>query len=364
MPRLASVLFAATLIAIAPTALPQAATAAPRRFVVLSSRAAVTNTVPPMRTSDYREIPYTIGGKTLNIFVGPYSYSGGYGLASGLGGKLWYTLNNYGSSYIASVLPTGKDPVTYTVPGGGYANGIVESPDGTHMWFTENGGPNRYGSITKNGIMTQYSITNSPTTALITAGGDKRLWFGVSGGHMAATDQSGGLTLYPLPNANDSEYGIALGPDGNIWYAQGSGYSSATIGKITPDGTATDFALGFLASGIAPGNDKIWLGAESIAQIASVTTSGTGLTTYGSGISGLPISIITGPDGNEYFSEYVSTTGQAAVAKLVPASGAVTEYALPYGFKPSSVVVGPDKNIWVLDSAHDQLGQLVLPKKK
>ncbi len=57
----------------------------------------------------------------------------------------------------------------------------------------------------------------------------------------------------------------------------------------------------------------------------------------------------------------MSGTGQSAIAKITT-NGVVTEYALPYGFSPSAITVGPDGNIWVLDTAHDQLGQLVVPK--
>jgi virginiamycin B lyase len=150
----------------------------------------------------------------------------------------------------------------------------------------------------------------------------------------------------------------------HIWYANlGNGGTVDGVGKITTGGVATDCPIGFAANGVAAGSDgNIWFTVRGTAEVGFVTTSCGGPTTFTNGISGSPNQIVAGPDGNEYFDE-IAPTGQTAVAKITP-TGTVTEYALPYGFSPTALTVGPDNNVWVLDANHDQLGQLVLPKKK
>ena len=48
------------------------------------------------------------------------------------------------------------------------------------------------------------------------------------------------VTEFPLPHADSRPYSIVTGPDGNLWFTEST---HDAIGKITPDGTITDYPL-------------------------------------------------------------------------------------------------------------------------
>ena len=47
------------------------------------------------------------------------------------------------------------------------------------------------------------------------------------------------LTEFPVPTANAFPYGIAAGPDGNLWFAE---FNANRIGRITWAGVVTEFS--------------------------------------------------------------------------------------------------------------------------
>ena len=105
-------------------------------------------------------------------------------------------------------------------------------------------------------------------------------------------------------------YAIAPGPDGNLWFTEEAG----RIGRITPDGTVTEYS-----TGVAPG--------DSPQGIVAGPDSNIWFTKYGTNtISRLTLdpAAVTGAAGS------VSATG-AVVAGTVSAFGAATSYAVQYG---------------------------------
>jgi hypothetical protein len=107
---------------------------------------------------------------------------------------------------------------------------------------------------------------------------------------------------YALPSIFGGGSGpcwITSGPDGNLWFTY---YNSQYIGKINP---------------------------------TTLATSAYPVPTYEG------YAITSGPDGNIWFSEL-----GALVGRVDPASGTITEFAVPavYG-----LVTGPDGNLWFTD---------------
>ncbi len=64
------------------------------------------------------------------------------------------------------------------------------------------------------------------------------LLVGVPGAFAARPSTS--VTFFPLPNGGTRPYTIVTGPDGNLWFTESS---RDAIGRITPDGTITEFPL-------------------------------------------------------------------------------------------------------------------------
>jgi streptogramin lyase/N-acetylneuraminic acid mutarotase len=329
---------------------------------------AVRQAEKPTQTFGFVRRPFTIAGKTINIYVGPPNCTGGISLAAGIGGQLWYTLSgapacNDGDIMSFSTVNASVTP--YPVPSGIVtpAN-IVEGYDGERMWFTLQRGVYALGSVTRTGTFDRYKVAGGPPTSGIALGPDHRAWFGLSAGFIGAVATTGAtaITRYRLHSADDLVASTAAGADGNIWFANaGSNGTTYGIGKISVGGISTDYHTGLRAKDVARGVGSVmWFTVAGQSKVGFLSTTGTDLTVFSQGISGIPNQIVAGPDGNEYFDEIVPSTGQAAVAKITP-EGVVTEYALPYGFNPGGIAVGPDANVWVIDTDHDQLGELVVP---
>jgi hypothetical protein len=129
--------------------------------------------------------------------------------------------------------------------------------------------------------------------------------------------QTGAFTDYPAPTPDSSPFGITAGPDGNLWFTEPG---ANQIGRITPDGEVTEFAVPTTAAGPANG-------------------------------------ILTGPDGNIWFTE----EGGNNLGEINPADpGVITEYAVPTpNSTPNQFTVGPDGNLWFDEESANQVGQFV-----
>jgi streptogramin lyase len=81
------------------------------------------------------------------------------------------------------------------------------------------------------------------------------------------------ITQFDLPTIGSNPYGIAAGPDGALWFAQGSGNR---IGRITTAGVITEFTLPSPGSdpiGIAAGPDgALWFTQQTGNRIGRITT--------------------------------------------------------------------------------------------
>jgi streptogramin lyase len=72
--------------------------------------------------------------------------------------------------------------------------------------------------------------------------------------------------------------------------------------------------------------------------------------------SGSANQIVTGPDGNLWFTENDPVSN--AIGRITP-SGQITEYKIPTsGANPFGITVGPDKNLWFTEEFGDKIGQI------
>ena len=81
------------------------------------------------------------------------------------------------------------------------------------------------------------------------------------------------ITEFPLPTAGSQPRdGIASGADGNIWFTE---YAGNRIGRITPGGTITEFAIPSPNSqpiGIAAGPDgNLWFTEQAGNKIGRIS---------------------------------------------------------------------------------------------
>jgi streptogramin lyase len=140
---------------------------------------------------------------------------------------------------------------------------------------------------------------------------------------------------------------LTAGPDGNVWFAE---YGAPSVGRITPGGTISTFSLTPTAGdaaaeyglgGIASGpRGHLWtLTGSALVEIA---IDGTIVNTIALTVTGSPV--VAGPDGNLWIPN------EAAIERVTP-SGSITTF--PCGdinHWVDSPAVGPDGNIWFVES--------------
>ncbi len=174
----------------------------------------------------------------------------------------------------------------------------------------------------------------------IALGPDGAMWFTQDGPRIGRIDASGVSTEIPIPTV---AYDIALGSDGNLWVTTSSG-----IGRMTSAGAFTLFPVARSnagASKITSGPDgNLWFTRPADARIGRITTSGV-ITEFPLPTNSLPRNITGGPDGNVWF-----TKPDDRIGRITPA-GVVTEFATPTShIWPFAIAAGPDGNVWYTES--------------
>ena len=114
---------------------------------------------------------------------------------------------------------------------------IVAGPDG-NMWFIDENA-HQLVRMSMTGSFKEFNISASmPGNGVSMAvGADKKLYITDELTSITRVTTSGIATTIPIPSGdNTSIDGIALGPDGNVWFTE-----FAHIGKVTPSGVITEF---------------------------------------------------------------------------------------------------------------------------
>jgi virginiamycin B lyase len=195
-------------------------------------------------------------------------------------------------------------------------NGFAIGPD-HNMWFQDVQG-NGIVSMKETGAVKEYAVPQTEDYSGIAVGADGRFYVGAYNpsteqGYVDAVDRSGNAASYSIgagpSNTDNLSGGIALGPDGNVWFVE---YQH--IGKITTSGTITQYAY---PSGSYYAN---------------------------------PGDMVQGSDGNMWFTLGGAGVNPAYVAKIAPSTGTITSYNLTSlvgcAFD-NALTEGLDGNVWV-----------------
>ncbi len=331
------------------------------------------NAAPTARAQTVTEFTLPNSVKASDITVGP---DGALWFSGGLQG-------NSGVTGLVGRISTGGTITTFpTTVALSFATfvGITTGPDGD-LWVGEGeiqANQGRAGKITTGGAFTDYTLTsaNAEITA-ITAGPDGALWFtDLALNRVGKVTTDGKFTEYPTPQTNSSPDSITLGPDGNIWFIeQGnqnvSPKSAPKIGKITPGGVITEYPI--TTSGLTPFNSNggitgphtiiagpdgaLWFTETGANKIGRITTDGT-ITEFALPTANArPEGIAVGQDGALWYTEF----GVGLIGRITT-SGNTSEYTLPTtGSAPASIIQGPDGNLWFVETASSKIGKITLP---
>ena len=263
--------------------------------------------------------------------------------------------------------------------------GLTAGPDGA-LWFTEQNAY-KIGRITTDGSVTEFATPvdrgdiqpSAPAGPYdIVAGPDGALWFtNLYGAEIDRMTTSGVTTVYQLPDAlNDRPFRLTFGPDGNIWFTE-----AYNIGRMAPDGTGfvqfhlpkyqgmqeqpdsivpgPDGNLWFTEGG---GDDPVHAGVGAGGGIGRITLDGTITDFQTPTPASGPMGIVVGPDGNLWFTEnniyYWNSPNR--IGRITP-QGAFREYWIPGAPRtggPWGITRGADGALWFSESGGNAIARL------
>lgn len=172
------------------------------------------------------------------------------------------------------------------------------------------------------------------------------------------------ITETPTITQSSEPVEIAVGPDGNMWFAE---CGPTQVGRIQPTGTnpkIAEFPIPLPSPTITPyitglqtGPDgKVWWTDDGMSsRIGTITTTGfvRQYSVVGPTASPLPEPdmIVAGSDGNMWFSEF----GGLAVGRIT-INGAITPHPVPTVGEQEYVALAPDGTVWFTDRENSILG--------
>lgn len=245
--------------------------------------------------------------------------------------------------------------------------GIVSGPNNS-LWFVERQG--YVDSFSTSGVQGVSYTTQCSGCALggypkyLAVGSDGNLWYAQTianssppwTGAVGKISPDGTIQQdYALSGASTS--GIVAGPDGNLWVALQGDYTVNGVAKMTTDGVANYYNTGGSSNGITIGPDgNIWSTSIIFSQgVAVVTTPSGSSTVYDFGFSSYPEGITAGPDGNIWFADQDAN----AIVKMSVSGIVLAKYAIPTAVSgPFMITAGPDGNLWFTEQTAGQIGRI------
>jgi virginiamycin B lyase len=172
----------------------------------------------------------------------------------------------------------------------------------------------------------------------------------------------GVLTEYQIPTPMSSPQGLAVGPDGAIWFTE---TAANRIGRIPTTATAanpqiTEYPVTTSNShpyGISASNDALWFTECVGNNIGRISTDGKVVLEFPIPTAvAAPQSITAGPDGAQWFTESLGNN-----IGRIPTSGpiSVTEFPVPTASSlPYQITTGSDGALWFVESLGNNIGRI------
>jgi virginiamycin B lyase len=248
-----------------------------------------------------------------------------FGIAAGPDNNLWFT--EFKANQIGCMSTNGVLLKQFSIPTltSGPA-GITVGPD-NRIWFAESA-TSKFGVLAANtnnaNSVTEYNPVNN-TNALVyflTSGPDGNLWFAEPGVGKIGRMSTNGANLSEFPLATNSQpFYIIAGPDGALWFSE---VNSNRIGRITTGAvpTVTESApltnslpmtnlfgtviTNVQPNGLAVGRDgNIWFAEFAANQVGRLNPTNWAVAEFIAPSTNAGVSFIaSGLDGNIWFTEF------------------------------------------------------------
>lgn len=283
-------------------------------------------------------------------------------IVAGPDGALWYSFGSSGGAGVVRLDTAGQQtefPQQFTEIPSGLASGTA----GINVWFTAHD-TGSLGSVNSTGSVTNKSVGSGPTGVVV--GADGNIWIMDSGQAprgepkvLVVSPEGVEISAFTLPSTEFVSQWVVAGPDGNVWFTQGT---SDRIGRITKDMVYTSFPLptaGSTPQGICVGPDgALWFAETFGNRIGRITTAGA-ISEFALPLADSnPVGIALGLDGALWFTESTSNK----LGRLTTA-GKFVEYDVPSSKSlPFDIAIGPDGNVWFTESAAWNIGRFIPPE--
>ncbi|MEA2375415.1 MAG: hypothetical protein QOD53_1878 [Thermoleophilaceae bacterium] len=313
---------------------------------------------------------------TINEYATPTANSQPSNITLGSDGNLWATEFGTAARAVARVTPAGNIVEHPTGIVNSTPLDIVTGPDGA-LWITDSGAnaieridPSTPGSVAGYTL----GITGSPQD--IAVGPDNRIWF---------TEADNDKIAYQDPNdathtshettskggASSEPFGLVRGPDSRLWYTERTTGDVVAANVSNPATLSQSYTTGITPAsqprGIVVGPDGfIWFTEDGASKIAKLNPATGAVTEYATPTANAkPTGITVGADGALWFAENLGGgAGQPGAIGRVTTAGAIEEFPLtPLGSNSgvSDVSAGPDGNIWFTEFIDDEVGRITTP---
>jgi streptogramin lyase len=169
----------------------------------------------------------------------------------------------------------------------------------------------------------------------------------------SVTQATRALDFFNTPTIGSWPMYIVAGPQNALWFSE---FFTNAIGRITTDGTITEFPLGSNndIEGIAEGADgNLWFTEPGANAIGRMTPQGVVASFPIDAYDPNPRGITLGPDGNIWYTEFYD----GYIGRVTP-QGVITRFPIPdYQSEPWDVKAGPDGYLYVSESGADKIAR-------
>jgi virginiamycin B lyase len=148
-----------------------------------------------------------------------------YGVAVEDNGTVWATLR--AGNQLLRIAPDGAMK-SFDIPTRGSSPTDVAVDRHGNVWFLEFRG-NKVGQF-RQGVFDEFTLGEGPTAGLtgLAVAPDGAVWFGMLRQGSLGRVRDGEIRTFKLPRKSARPYSLAVDPEGNVWYADISGF----VGKL------------------------------------------------------------------------------------------------------------------------------------
>lgn len=216
------------------------------------------------------------------------------------------------------------------------------------------------------GVMTEFTVPTPFSQPYgITVGPDGAIWFAENGANkigripITATTTNPQITEYAIPTSDSHPLAIVSGADGALWFTE---CYPGNIARMPTSGSPVlEFGIptpNSAPQAIAAGSDgAIWFTESKTDKVGRIPVNGSPITEF-------PIptaasdpfgGLTSGPDGALWFGESLGNN-----IGRIPTSGTpVTEYPIPSPTAfPRAITAGPDGAIWFTENDVNKIGRI------